>query len=355
MSSECRFSHEPTAHASPQREQGMWSLTRRRHAVHRARPGFLSLALRASMRSFAVVLSLLVASGALAAELPTIAGPSMGTTYRVSLTADIPGMTRGEVHRDVETVLARIDRAASTWRNDSDASRFNRAAAGEWVTVSADLATLVATASDILVRLWSGGALEPSAAAIAAARGCVGMLLVETRPATAGVGSALRKSRSGVEIDLSGIAPGYAVDCIGERLLELGSPAHLVELGGEVRAWGQPSEGRPWRVRLRDSAAGRGQPQEIDLADGMAVATSTCRPGRSPIDPRTGRPVASSSAASSSSGRSSRTATVRAVTCAEADAWAVAAVVLGLQPDGDGTITAPSRPVGPTAAKRAGP
>ena len=347
----------------------MWSLTRRRHAVHRARPGFLSLALRASMRSFAVVLSLLVASGALAAELPTIAGPSMGTTYRVSLTADIPGMTRGEVHRDVETVLARIDRAASTWRNDSDASRFNRAAAGEWVTVSADLATLVATASDIheqsdgafditvgpLVRLWSGGALEPSAAAIAAARGCVGMLLVETRPATAGVGSALRKSRSGVEIDLSGIAPGYAVDCIGERLLELGSPAHLVELGGEVRAWGQPSEGRPWRVRLRDVDADREQPKDIDLVDGAAMATSTCRPGRSPIDPRTGRPVASSSAASSSSGRSSRTATVRAATCAKADAWAVAAVVLGLQPDGDGTITAPSRPVGPTAAKRAGP
>jgi thiamine biosynthesis lipoprotein len=309
-----------------------------------------------------------------AAELPTIVGPAMGTTYRVSLTADIPGMTRGEVHRDVEAVLARIDRASSTWRNDSDASRFNRAAAGEWVTVSADLLTLVATAKDIheqsdgafditvgpLVRLWSGGAVEPSAAAIADARGCVGMPFIETRPATAGVGPALWKSRSGVEIDLSGIAPGYAVDCIGERLLELGSPAHLVELGGEVRAWGQPSEGRPWRVRLRDVDADREQPKDIDLIDGEAMATSTCRPGRSPIDPRTGRTVASSSAASSgaassSSGKSSRTATVRAATCAEADAWAVAAVVLGLQPDGDGTITAPSRPVGPTAAKRAGP
>ena len=306
------------------------------------------------MRPCAVGLWLLVASGAVAAELPTIAGPAMGTTYRVSLTADIPGMTRGEVHRDVEAVLARIDRASSTWRNDSDASRFNRAAAGEWVTVSADLLTLVATANDIheqsdrafditvgpLVRLWSGGALEPSAAAIADARRCVGMPLVESRPATAEAGAALRKSRAGVEIDLSGIAPGYAVDCIGERLLELGSRAHLVELGGEVRAWGQPSEGRPWRVRLRDVDAGGGQPQEIDLADGMAMATSTCRPGRSPIDPRTGRPVASFSA-----GMSRRTAIVRAATCAEADAWAVAAVVLGLQPDRDGTSTARLTPL----------
>jgi FAD:protein FMN transferase len=316
------------------------------------------------MRPFAVVLSLLLTGLSTAAELPTIAGPAMGTTYRVTLTADIAGMTRGEVHRDVEAVLARIDRASSTWRNDSDASRFNRAAAGEWVTVSVDLLTLVATANDIheqsdgafditvgpLVRLWDGGALVPSAAVIADARGCVGMRLVESRPATAGVGPALRKSQTGVEIDLSGIAPGYAVDCIGERLLERGSRAHLVELGGEVRAWGQPSEGRPWRVRLRDVDADREQPEDIDLVDGAAMATSTCRPGRSPIDPRTGRPVASSSA-----GKSSRTATVRAATCAEADAWAVAAVVLGLQPDGDGTITAPSRPAGPTAARRAVP
>ena len=173
---------------------------------------------------------------------------------------------------------------------------------------------------------------------IAETRGCVGMRLVESRPATAEAGAALRKSQAGVEIDLSGIAPGYAVDRIGERLLELGSPAHLVELGGEVRAWGQPSEGRSWRVRLRDVDDGRGQPQEIDLAAGIAVATSTCRPGRSPIDPRTGRPVASIS------GSSGRTATVRSASCATADAWAVAAVVLELEPDRDGTITMPERP-----------
>jgi thiamine biosynthesis lipoprotein len=162
--------------------------------------------------------------------------------------------------------------------------------------------------------------------------------VVESRPATTEAGAALRKSLAGVEIDLSGIAPGYAVDSIGEQLLELGSPAHLVELGGEVRAWGQPSEGRPWRVRLRDIDTGRGQPQEIFLADGMAIATSTCRPGRSPIDPRTGRPVAPSSSCSSD-----RTATVRSASCATADAWAVAAVVLELEPDRDGTITMPER------------
>jgi len=296
------------------------------------------------MRWCVVGLWLMLTGVNAAAELPVLVGPAMGTTYRVTLVADMPGMGRGEVHREVEAILARIDRAASTWRADSDASRFNRAAAGEWVTVSADLAAIVETAREIheqshgafditvgpLVRLWSGGTLDPSADAIANAQGLVGMQFIESRPATAEAAAALRKSRAGVAIDLSGIAPGYAVDCIGGLLAELGSRAHLVELGGEVRAWGRAAEGRPWRVRLRSAEAGHAQSQQIDLADGLALATSTCRVGRSPIDPRTGRPVAAS--------RASRTATVRAETCAAADAWAVAAIVLGLQPASDGTI-----------------
>jgi thiamine biosynthesis lipoprotein len=200
------------------------------------------------------------------------------------------------VHRDVEAVLARIDRAASTWRNDSDASRYNRAAAGEWVAVSKDLVTLVETAREIHEQ--SEGAFDITVGPAGSGRP-TGMRHVVSQLSP----PALRKSVPGIAIDLGGIGPGYAVDRIGERLVSLGSKAHLVELGGEVRAWGQPSKSRPWRVRLTAADAGQGHSREIDLADGEAVATSTCRPGRSPIDPRTGRPVTAS--------RPRRTATVR--------------------------------------------
>jgi thiamine biosynthesis lipoprotein len=292
------------------------------------------------MRTCAIGLCLLLTAASMAAELPTLAGPAMGTTYRVTLAADIPGMTRGEVHREVEATLAQIDRAASTWRNDSDASRFNRTDAGEWVTVSADLLALVETAREVHDR--SEGAFDITVGPAESGRP-IGMRHVVSRLSP----PALRKSVPGIAIDLGGIGPGYAVDRIGERLVSLGSKAHLVELGGEVRAWGQPSEGRPWRVRLTGAGADPGQSREIDLAAGEAVATSTCRPGSSPIDPRTGRPVAAS--------RPRLAATVRATTCATADAWAVAAIVLALEPNADGTITAPSTPVGPTAARRADP
>lgn len=303
-----------------------------------------------------------VVGGARADDLPTFAGPAMGTTYRVTLARGIPGVPTGAVHRETERVLAEIDRAASTWRDDSDASRFNRAAAGAWVTVAADLVSLVEIAREVhagsrgafditaapLVALRSrqgaGGPdprPEPEPEAVASARRLVGMSLVELRPVSAAAGPALRKVRDGVAIDLGGIAPGYAVDRIGSRLVELGSQAHLVELGGEVRAWGRRPDGGPWRVRLRGAGSAVGV--AIALADGAAVATSTVRPGRSPVDPRSGRLVAGPPVS----------VTVRAGSCAVADAWAVAALVLGLAPGPDGTLAAP--PLSPAADRgRAG-
>lgn len=236
-----------------------------------------------------------------AAGPPTFAGPAMGTTYRVTLARDVLGLTSGQVHREIEAVLARLDRALSTWRDDSDALLFNRAAAGEWVSVSPDLVTVVTIARR--VHDDTHGAFDITAAAGTVA----GMHLVEIREQP----PALRKARDDVALDLSGIGPGYAVDVIGTRLVALGSSDHLVELGGEVRAWGSPPSGDRWRVAIR------GTHDVWELAPGEAVATSSARPGRSPVDPRTGRIVTPRMPS----------VTVRAPSCAEADARAVAALV----------------------------
>jgi thiamine biosynthesis lipoprotein len=255
----------------------------------------------------------------------------MGTTYRVVLAADIPSLTRGAVHRELEAVLARIDAAASTWRHDSDVSRFNRMAAGEWLEVGEDLPRIVAIARAVhaetdgafditvapLVRLWQGGG-EPTEAAITAARSLVGMHLIESRPATAGRPAALRKLRAGVALDLAGIGPGYGVDCLGERLVALGSRGHLVELGGEARAWGTRPDGGPWQVALPWAAGG---PRA--LPPGRAVAFATGRPGRPAIDPRSGRPAPGAVHAS----------VAEAGSCAAADARAVAVAVGWSPPD----------------------
>ncbi|MFM7208094.1 MAG: FAD:protein FMN transferase [Planctomycetaceae bacterium] len=299
------------------------------------------------MRRFSQVLLLVVAvagGGRAPAEPVSFAGPAMGTTYRVSLAAPVAGLAAGEVHREVDRLLARIDRAASGWREGSDVGRFHRAAAGAWVEIDAELGALLAVARRVhadsagafdvtaapLVRCWRRDP-PPAAAEIAAILPRVGMGLIEERPAAAGRPAAIRKTIAGVEIDLDGIGPGYAVDRIGERLVELGSANHLVELGGEVRAWGTRDGGAAWRVRLRAAA---GTSRVIELASGRAIATASSGPGRAVVDPRTGCRVAGPA----------RSLTVIAASCAEADAWAVAAVVLALAPDADGVVSVPPAP-----------
>ena len=261
---------------------------------------------------------LLAATATRAAELPTLAGPALGTTYRVILAADLPGMSRGAVHREIEQELARIDRALSAWRPDSDVTRFNEAGPDEWVEVADDLVAVVEIARRIHTR--TDGLFDITVAPFDSGRPIgLGHVSVRTTP------PALAKTQAGIRLDLGGIGPGYAVDCIGARLETLGSAGHLVELGGEVRAWGQRPDGTQWRVWIPAADAAAGRPagrsagQTVDLAPGEALGTASCKPGRSPIDPRTGRLL--------TSGR--LRATVRALTCAEADALAVATLLSG--------------------------
>jgi thiamine biosynthesis lipoprotein len=294
-----------------------------------------------------------------AAEPLVVAGPAMGTTYRVALAGPVAGVSLGEVHREVESVLARIDRSASGWREDSELARCNRAAAGEWVEIGPDLAALVAIARRVhdesggafditaapLVRLSRAGG-APSSEDLAGVRSRVGLGLVEVRAAADGQPAAIRMLASGVELDVNGIGPGYAVDRIGERLERLGSRGHLVELGGEVRAWGTRADGEPWRVGLR--GVGAAAPRTVDLAAGEALATASVGAGRLVVDPRSGRAVSGPA----------RSVTVIAESCAVADAWAVAALVLDLPADSAGLVRvppAPSRRAGRPGATRAPP
>lgn len=328
--------------------------------------------LRLFAASLTLLLSLTVHQPPRAAEPTVLAGPAMGTTYRVTLAASLKTLSRGEVHRELEVVLARIDAAASTWRADSSVSRFNAGPADEWIPVADDLAAIVEIAQSVheqtegrfditvspLIELWSqahAAGREPSSAAIAAAMADVGMQHLTLRRAADGSGK-LRKARPGLTLNLGGIGPGYAVDCLGARLERLGSAGHLVVLGGEARAWGTQADGSPWEVQLPHFLANQTAPasghvridqgaaqlpaQPLLLASGEAIAFSTPRPGRSPINPRTGRPVRLPPGP----------VMARASSCATADARAVAtAVALAVEQreafnDGRGVLSVETSP-----------
>ena len=275
-----------------------------------------------------------------------ISGETMGTGYSVRLAGLPDGIDSGGLGREIDGLLAEVDRRMSTYRADSELSRLNAAQAGVAVEVSAPTRAVVAEALRIsrlsggafdptvgpLVDLWGfgpdgAGDKVPSEAAVASARATVGHdgILVQE----AGDGSArLSKRLGGTHLDLSGVAKGYGVDQVARHLESLGVEDYLVEVGGEIRARGQAASGRPWRVGIEAPSALPGDLQQVIALDRGALATSgnyriffeaDGRRYTHIVNPRTGRPVEHDLASAS----------VVAETTMEADALSTSLLVMG--------------------------
>ncbi len=134
---------------------------------------------------------------------------------------------------------------------------------------------------------------------------------------------------AGVELDLGATGKGLAADLAAEAALDaMDGAGVLVSLGGDIATDGRPPAGG-WRVLLADdhAAAPEGPGEVIRITDGAVATSSTtvrrwARGGVARhhlLDPATGLPTAGPW----------RTATVVAATCADANAAATAAIVMG--------------------------
>ena len=281
-------------------------------------------------------------------------GPTMGTYYRVRAIAEAGD--RESIRGLVEERLEAVDRAMSTYREDSEISRFNRLAAGESLVFSDETWAVLQLAW--WVREESGGTFDPTVGPLVDAWG-FGAPGRNAEPMPPGEDelTQLRQGVGAIELssedrrtlklvahtalDLSAIAKGWAVDRVSEDLTNAGYANHLVEIGGEVRTAGRSSTGDPWRIAIErppgqsDASDAEGSEdtlppglqQVLEFTDG-ALATSGDyrnyweRHGTRyshTIDPRTGRPVEHAVASASVFHKS----------CAIADAYATALMVLG--------------------------
>ncbi len=270
-------------------------------------------------------------------------GATMGTRYGVRLAAH-PGTGALESLRAaVDAALAEVDGRMSTWKTDSELSRFNRARDTGWQALSPATARVVGSAFETsrasggafdatvgpLVDLWGfgpPGAVQsvPAAKAVEAALARVGWHQVEV---DATLGRA-RKRRGDVSLDLSGIAKGYGVDAVVRALSARGVEDFLVEVGGELAARGTRPGGGAWRVAIERPLPGRRAVQRVVDLRGGAVATSGdyrnfFQDGGSryahTLDPRSGHPV----------GHPLASASVVAGSAMTADAASTTLMVLG--------------------------
>ena len=235
--------------------------------------------------------------------------------------------------------MYRIETVMSNWRDSSEVSRLNRESGRGPFTASPELFSIIDSslyyagktlgAFDVTVRplvlLWGfeGGSAKrlPSEAELARTLALVGYRKVLLNRSASTV-----TLPRGTEIDLAGVAKGYAVDRSIAVLKRLGVANAFVNLGGNIFAIGSAPGRNGWPIGIRDPKGRAGAVGELLLRD-QAVATSGNyenfveiegkRFGHL-IDPRTGRPVATV-----------LSATVVAPTGLESDALSTGLFVLG--------------------------
>lgn len=276
-----------------------------------------------------------------------LSGPIMGTRWSAVFFAEARFDT-APLRSALQASVEEVDAQMSTWRADSDLMRLNAAAVGEWVAVPAALMAVLRLGLDI--GHASGGAFDigmgdavaawgfgPAAASRARIREA---LSTPRRPAYEVLdldpsGGRVRKAAP-VTLDLNGIAKGYGVDRLAETLRGAGVGAALTGIDGEMRAFGLRPDGEPWVVAVEAPDPQRRAAHSVLTLQDAAVATSgdyrhRVRVGDRDLshtmDPRRGAPLPAPPAS----------VTVVAPTCAEADAWASALMVLG---EDDGTALA---------------
>lgn len=281
------------------------------------------------------------ASGPARGDACELSGRTMGTDWRVQLCGELP--PQSWLRQDIQQTLDRLDAQMSHWAPDSDLGVFNRRAAGTWQPIPGAFFDVLRSALDAarisdgacdptigaLVNLWGFGPAPkrdapPSEADIEQARARCGWQRIQIDEANRRV-----LQPGGIELDLSCIAKGYAVDVVAERLLELGLEHFLVEIGGELRGGGWKADGSPWWGELENPGADDAERTLVAL-HGLSIATSGdyrqffehagTRYAHT-LDPRTGRPVTHAPASVS----------VLHPSCAQADVQATVLSVLGVE------------------------
>ena len=190
---------------------------------------------------------------------------SMACAYTIVAYGADPQTLRPSVEAAFDEV-DRIDRLMSHYRPESPLSRLNREAASGPVAVEPELYDFVAEclrysresegAFDVtvgpLMKAWGffkGDGRVPDDGELQELRGRIGFahVVLDTARRT------IRFDQAGVELDLGGIAKGYAVDRAVDVLRRSGVSAALVSAGGStIFGLGAPPGQKAWDVNVED-------------------------------------------------------------------------------------------------------
>lgn len=251
-------------------------------------------------------------------DMLEIRGPTMGTSYSVKVVGG--NQDSGLLENAINAELRRLNHIFSTYENDSELTLFNQAPTHSNIDLSAELAEVLTISREIwtlsngafdvtvgpLVNLWGFGpagpiTVLPERSQIEGILEYIGTggLQVSGLSTTKTATKTATKTNS-LEVDLSAIAKGYAVDAIADLLEGFDYEHYLVEIGGEVKARGQNQRGVDWVIAIEAPDPGSRRVFRTLPVKNLAMATSGdyrnfveiggVRYSHT-LDPRTGWPV----------------------------------------------------------------
>ncbi len=215
-------------------------------------------------------------------------GPMMGTEFRVTLVVDenYANTELEALKASILNAMEEVNTSMSNYLPDSELSRFNRLGAGKKQTLSVDFARVMHEA--LSISKLSEGTFDVTLAKAIDAWGFGPNGTITKRPSAqhiddlrASVGyeklaldkNVMSKQVDEVEVNLSAIAKGYAVDKVAETLNQRGITNYLVNIGGELRASGRALDRQRWRVGIEKPHI-TGGIQRIVHLNNQAIATS---------------------------------------------------------------------------------
>lgn len=267
------------------------------------------------LRGLAATMLLFVLTGCGQPQQTDLKGQTMGTYYQIKYVAPAGAPSQKVIQAAIDEQLDQVNQQMSTYRPDSELSRFNQSrvvdtpfpvspAVIKVVNESIRLNHLTDGALDVtvgpLVNLWGFGPEKrhdqaPSEDDIIQRRAWVGISKLEVRD------NALVKHIPELYVDLSSIAKGYGVDVVSEYLESQHIEHYMVDIGGDMRTRGHNGEGVPWRIAIeKPSSTGEVAAQQIFMPGDIAIATSgdyrnyfeeNGKRYSHTIDPTTGRPI----------------------------------------------------------------
>lgn len=207
----------------------------------------------------------------------------MGTVIEITLIGEDEEATNKATLQAFQEIK-KIEHLMSPWIESSDVVEINRSAGKQWVKVSQETLEVIKKAKEIselseggfditvgpLTQLWRTArrrGIPPSSEEVKK-----NLNLVNFRELFFNSEGKVFLKKSGMAIDLGGIAKGYSVDRAFELLKSLGYRNLIINAGGDLRVGGSKF-GKPWSIGIQDPRVPKKIMARVSISD-AAIATS---------------------------------------------------------------------------------